>query len=161
MSKLLPLLIMILSFTSCAGKRDIDTTISIEISNAQTWKIDLKKDVYTVFYLSKPPLEIKLGLTEDEQKRLIDTWYSLELDRIPGKTLLNDKCLIMPKLYAVIRATTAHTSQEITIDNNCDDFSLFDAGKAERVKKFIKLVKDIVFSRPAVRDAPKSNIFYM
>ncbi|HEX9509572.1 MAG TPA: hypothetical protein VF939_03760 [Puia sp.] len=161
MKRMIPFLIMIAFCAACAGKREFDKNVAIEIKFAQTSKTDLKKDTYTLFYLSKPPLEIKLGLTEAERNRIVDAWYSLELDRLSGQTTVWDNCHSMPKIFTVIRASTATHSQEITIDAHCEDFFFFNAKKAERVKKFLKLVRDIILSRPAVRDAPKSDVFYM
>jgi hypothetical protein len=161
MKKLLLGFVLVLSCAGCAGERDIDKNVAIEIKFAQTWKADLKKDTYTLFYLSRPPLEIKLGLTEAEKSSIVDAWYSLELDRLSGQTMVDDNCHSMPKLQTVIRTSTATHSQEITIDTHCEDFFFFDSGKAGRVKKFIKLVRGIIFSRPAVRDAPESDVFYM
>ena len=161
MKKLILFVTIATSFAGCAGKRVIDRNIGIEVSFAQSWKADLKKDSFTMFYASKPALGIKLSLTDEERNQLVDSWYSLELDQFSGQTTISDNCMIMPKLNTVIRATTAAHSQEITIDAHCEDFSVFSAKKAERLKKFIKLFRAIVFSKPAVRDAPKSDVFYM
>lgn len=80
---------------------------------------------------------------------------------IDGKTTLKDNCRNMPKLLTVIKTTTAHAEQEISIDEHCEDSGFFDSGREKRMKKFPKLVKDIVFSRPAVKNAPESDVFYM
>jgi hypothetical protein len=114
-----------------------------------------------MYYISRQPLAISLGLTEDERSRIAEAWYLLKLDRISGRTTLADNCNRMPKLYTVIKATTVHTSQEISIDENCEDPGFFDSGREKRMKKFLRLVRDLVFSRPAVRAAPKSDVFYM
>ncbi len=99
MKKMIPLLLLLLA--SCSDGI-IDRNIEIEIRNAATDKIDLKKDRYTRFFSSKPPLEIKLGLTEEEKTK-----------------------------------------------------------KAARIKKFIQLVRNIILSKPAVRNAPPSDVMYM
>lgn len=161
MNKLILLVTMVACCAGCAGKREVDRNIAIEVAFAQTWKVDLKKDTFTMFYISRSPLAINLGLTGAEKTRITDAWYSLELDQFSPQTTINDNCHIMPKLNTIIRAMTTAHSQEITIDAHCEDFSLFNEKKAERVKKFIKIVQDIVFSKPAIRDAPKSDVFYM
>lgn len=161
MKKFLFIAAILVSCTGCREKQEDDRGIAIQVAFAQSWKVDLKKDTFTMLYVSRPPLAISLGLTEDERNRIVDAWYQFHLDRIEGKTTLKDNCRIMPKLLTVIKATTASTSQEISIDENCEDPGFFDSGREKRMKKFLRLVKDIVFSRPAVRDAPKSDVFYM
>ena len=157
MKKIIPLLLLL---GSCSGGK-IDRTIEIEIRNAASDKIDLKKDLYTRFFSGKPPLEIKLGLTGEERTKIIDAWYSLGLDQITGTTVINDNCHSMPKLYQVIHVTAGDGIQEISIDNGCEDFTFFDSGKAGRIKKFLQLVRDIILSRPAIRNAPRSDVPYM
>jgi hypothetical protein len=157
MKKMIPLLLLL---ASCSGGI-IDRNIEIEIRNAATDKIDLKKDRYTRFFSSKPPLEIKLGLTGEEKGKIINAWYSLGLDQITGTTVISDNCHSMPKLYQVIHVMAGGGVQEISIDNGCDDFSFFDSGKAARIKKFIQLVRSIILSKPAVRNAPSSDVMYM
>jgi len=155
------ILFVTMSCAGCGIKREVDRNVAIEVAFAQTWKVDLKKDSFTMFYISRSPLAINLGLTQAEKTRITDAWYSLELDQLSPQTTIHDNCRGMPKLNTVIRARTAAHSQEITIDAHCDDFSLFDSKKAERVKKFIKIIQDIVFSRPTVKGAPNSDVFYM
>jgi hypothetical protein len=161
MNRLIFFAAIIVSCTGCMDKQVDDRSIAIEVAFAQTWKVNLKKDTFTMFYMSRPPLVISLGLTEVERNRIIDAWYQFHLDRIEGKTTLKDNCNSMPKLFTIIKATTTSTSQEISIDEHCGDPGFFDSGREKRMKKFLRLVKDIVFSRPAVRDAPKSDVFYM
>ena len=161
MNKLIVSAVIIFLCAGCAGKREVDRDIAIQIAFAQTWKVELKKDTFTKFYVSRPPLGIKLDLTDAEKTRIIDAWYSLRLDQLTGESTLSDNCHTMPKLNTVIQAKTVTHSQQITIDENCGDFYFFTTGKADRVKKFIKLVRDIVFSRPAVKNAPESDVMYM
>ena len=161
MNKLILFVAIAAYCAGCRGKPEVDRNIAIEVAFAQTWKVNLKKDTFTMFYLSRPPLAIPLGLTGEERSHITDAWYSLKLDRIEGMTTLKDNCNRMPKLFTVIKATTAHTSQEISIDENCEDPGFFDSGREKRLKKFLRLVKDIVFSRAAVKNAPESDVFYM
>ena len=94
MKKMIPLLLLL---ASCSGGI-IDRNIEIEIRNASTDKMDLKKDLYTRFFSSRPPLEIKLGLTGEEKTKIINAWYSLGLDQITGTTVISHNCHNMPKL---------------------------------------------------------------
>lgn len=165
MPKLTVLLILI--FFGCSSNNINDKNIEIVIEFAQSYKYDLHKEVYTVFYINKPPDEIKFHLSDNEKRKIIGKYYDLDINKISGKdkitgnTYIEDKCMIMPKLFTIIHVKGKDKLQEIQIDVGCDDFYLSNFSKAKRIKKFLQFVDGIVKSKPQIKNAPTSNIMYM
>lgn len=146
---------------SCSKTKTKHANIEIIIKSSKSYQFDLKKEVFTVFYLSKPPTQIKFHLTNEEKSKIIDKYYSLDLDKIPGKIKIEDECMYMPKLYTILKVNTKNASQEIEIDSECDDFYFSNFQKANRVKKFLKFVGSILQSKPEIKNAPISDILYL
>jgi len=142
-------------------------SIDIIIEFPQSYKYDLKNEVYSVYYMNKPPTNIKFHLSTIERRLIEKNYYSLGIDKLKiegkksTKIFIKDKCMTMPKDYFIIHITHAGTYQEIKIDASCDNFYAWNINNANRLKQFIKLILDIIYSKPAVKNAPKSDILYM
>lgn len=101
---------------SCSQPKIKDKNIEIIINSSQSYKFDLKKEIFTVLYLSKPSTELKFHLTKEEKSKIIDKYYSLDIDEIRGKTTIEDECMYMPKSYTILKVNSKNISQEIEID---------------------------------------------
>jgi len=143
----------------CSPKKPIDNNISIIINNAQSYKWDLKKQTYTIFFVSKPPLEVKFSLSQSEKKTIISKYYELNLNNLGEKVEFNDECLSMPKLFTTLSIYAQSWSQQITIDESCNDFQ--DSKNAKNVKAFLEFVKGIIASKPEIKKLPRSDIMYL
>lgn len=137
------------------------------IEYAQSNKVDLAKGIYTVFFMGKLPLEIKFKLSAAERAQIIDKYYSLsidklnEIDQITGNVYIEDKCMIMPKTYTYLTAKRDSITQQIQIDEGCDDYSPDKSDIAKKVKAFLRYVDTIIQSKPEVKNAPHSDIIYI
>ncbi len=67
----------------------------------------------------------------------------------------------MPKDYTILYIKGKGITQEIQIDPNCNDFYLSNFSEANRVKKFIKFILDIIQAKPEIKNSPISDILYM
>jgi hypothetical protein len=147
---------------SCSTEqRTGDRNIQIVLQDAQSYRYDLGKGVLTVYYLSKPPTTIPFHLSPKEKEEIIDTYYNLELDRLQDLTRLEDECLDMPELATTINVQSAGRIQKIVIEEDCNSFSARDARKARKVKRFLKAVHSILYTKPEIRTPPPSDIFYI
>ena len=167
MTRLFLLLIVISIFMGFTKDTIKDRNIDMVIEYAQSYKYDLTSEVCTVFYIDKSPTEIKFHLSGKEKNKIIDEYYNLEinkisgLDKIIGNTYIEDECMIMPKLYTILHVKIKNKLQNIQIDEDCDDFFLSNFGKANKIKKFLRFVDNILKSKPEIKNAPRSNILYM
>lgn len=119
--------------------------------------LDLHNRLYTVFYFAKPKVTIKFDLTEEENNRIIENYYSLRLHKLSKQIDFRDKCMIDPTKYYYINVKSKSFDQEIKIAS-CDRFYLFGLNKAKRVKEFIQIIEDIIELKPEIKNIPKSDI---
>ncbi len=161
------LFLVLLNITSCSEKNLKYDNIDLIIEESQSYEYDLKKEMVTIFYMSKPKLEIKFQLSEKEKESITQSYYDLKIHKIKkidnesGNIYIKDECEIMPKMYTIIKIKTAYTFQEIKIDESCDDFYLSNFNEAKRIKKFTKFVMSILQSKSEIKKAPKSDIMYL
>ncbi len=154
----LPIVIL---FLSCAHhtKNNINIELKMEIGNS--YKYDILKELYVIYYINKPPTEIKFKLSDMEKKSINKKYYELNLDKLPEKLTIENNCNIMPKVFNVLNIKRDQLMQQIRIDRSCNDYSLFKKGKAKRINDFIDFIKNILNSKPEIKNAPKSNIHYL
>ena len=157
---------LVLIFLGCTSNNK-DKNLEIIIEDAQSYKYDLKGEVYTIFYTDKGFSEIKFDLSKEEENKIAEEYYDLRINKIAGddkrfeNIYIEDDCMTMPKLFTKIHVKTKNKLQEIKIDESCNNFKLSNYNEAERIKKFIRFVKQIVKSKPQIKNAPESNIMYM
>lgn len=153
-------------YLSCSQKQE-ENDIEIIIEEPQSYKYDLTHRVFTTYYMTKPKIEVKFKLSEDEESAIKKKYYDLkiyeinQINNITGNTLIDDDCGTMPKFYTIIKIKKPASSQEIQIDKSCDNFYLSNFVIAHRIKEFIKIVTDILQSKPEIENVPKSDIIYM
>jgi hypothetical protein len=148
-------------------KVPVDKNLQVVIKNALSNKIDLIKGIYTVFFISKPPFEVKFELTPIEKEQIINKYYSLalyelkEVDAHWGTIYIEDECMIMPKIYTYLTVERDSVTQQIQVDESCDDYSWGKSDRAQRVKTFLQFVDGIIKAKPEVKNAPESDIWYI
>ncbi|GAB2656765.1 hypothetical protein GCM10027036_07770 [Flavihumibacter cheonanensis] len=142
-----------------------DKNIQVIIQHAQSYKVDVMNGIYSVFFISKPTLEVKFELSIEEKRQIVEKFYSLDLPNLlPEKEEvlhIEDECFIMPKIYTYLSVKGDSLTRQIEIDTSCDDFSQFNADKANRIKSFLDYVSKIIYEKPQVKNAPESDIFYL
>jgi hypothetical protein len=152
----------LLTQTACLRNAAIvDPNIDISIAGAQSYKYDLTKQTYTVFRIFKADTIIHFELSVKEREQIIQQYYDLELNDIKGTHSIEDDCMIMPKLYTTLQVKSQHGLQEIMIDEECSDFKPGVTGEGKRIQVFLKFVKKIINSKPAISSAPQSDILYL
>lgn len=158
--------ISVITLLSCSSKVK-DTNIEIIINDNQSYKYDLKNNVYTIYYMNKAATEIKFNLSKEEKHTIINSYYTLKIDKITdinkitGNIYIDDKCTTMPKSFTKLHIKTNYSLQEIQIDEDCNDFYLSNYLKAKRIKRFLKVIRNILQSKPQIKNAPVSDIMYM
>ncbi len=139
----------------------MNNNVGIIIDYAHSYEYDLENQTYTVFYIGKPTQKVKFRLTEKERNEIISKYYNLNLDKLKGNIKITDKCMIMPKLYTVIHVKSGNESQEIHIDEGCNNFQFSNRREAKNVKKFIQFIRTLLNSKPEIKEVPPSNMLYM
>lgn len=155
------LFIICIFSVSCTSNRIKDRNVQIVIDIPFSYKYDLNKGIYTVFFDGRPPLEVKFSFTNKEWDKIANSYYELQLNEIKGITEIEDECQIMPKFYTILNITTRNGSQRIKIDDSCDNFYISNWVKAHRINKFINIVFEILKSKKEIKNAPYSNIMYL
>lgn len=148
-------------FTSCSFNKETDNNIEIIINEGASYRYDLKNEIYTVFNSMKPTQEIKFELTSKEKQEIINAYYRLDINDLPNEVMIKDNCSIMPKIYTTIFIRRKNQKQKIQIDDNCGDFEFSNSKKAKEIKEFIRIIKLVLYSKSVIRNAPKSDIFYL
>ena len=152
---------------SCSESHIKNPNIDIIIEESTSYKYDLKKGIFTTFYVSKPKLEINFKLSEHENEIITKQFYDLQIQKIRkidkeiGNINIKDECDIMPKFYTFLKIKSVESFQEIQIDESCDDFYLSNFTEAKRIKAFLKYVMAILQSKAEIQMAPKSDIIYL
>ena len=67
----------------------------------------------------------------------------------------------MPKSFTRLHIKTISLLQEIQIDEDCNNFPLLNFIKANRIKRFLKIIRNILQSKPQIKNATASDIWYM
>lgn len=155
------LLTLSIIVNACSSGKIKEDKLEIEIDIPASYNYNLNKQVYRVFFLSKPPLEINFSLTNDEWNEIIKKYYELELDEFKGETTIEDECQIMPKFYTILNVKRVSGLQQIKIDEDCVNFYISNYVRANKVKKFLKFVFAILQSKKEIKNAPKSDILYI
>lgn len=160
-------IIIIICVLNCCTMNNIEhQNIDIIIEYAQSYKYDLKNEVFTVRFMNKSPLDIKFYLNKSERQRIIDKYYALNINQIKkidartGNIYIEDNCMIMPKFFTMLNINGKGIRQVIQIDTGCDEYNL-GANEAKRIKKFIKFTLDIIQAKPEIKKAPSSDVIYM
>ena len=151
-------LCFIILFTSCWTEEKMNIDIQIIIKYADAIEIDLINEIYTVFYDSKPPAKIKFRLTKNELENIIEQYYDLNLNSLPQKSNLTNKCDPFPSGVVFLTIKDKTKFQEIRIGSNCRG-SFFS--EVSRVERFINLIDETIKRKPEIKNAPKSDIFYV
>jgi hypothetical protein len=154
-------------FAACHSERTEDKSISIVIDDAQSSKCDLANGIYTVYFIDRPDTAIKFPLSPNETAKIVDKYFALEIDNIKGvdkelgRIAIEDNCMNMPKLYTILHVKSKTRSQDIQIDEGCDNFSFLNAKRAKSVKEFLDFIWTILKSKSEIKNAPQSNVMYM
>jgi len=160
MKKLLLLLFLFLSCGRINNPQDDPDDIGIVISIADSYKIDLTKQTYTVYFIKGDSLEIEFTLDSREKNKIISKKNSLKYDRSLDRIWISDSCWIAPKLYTMLSIKSAGRINQISIDDGCDNFEIADKELAIQLEEFISLVKEIIYLKKEIKNAPESDWGY-
>lgn len=153
--------IIMIIFSSCSTHSGKFRHIELVIEHEKSYKYDLQKELYTVHYIDKPSREIKFKLSDEEKKSISVKYYELNLNQLSEDIIIKSNCNIIPEIYTTLFIKRNNNTQEIKIETGCNDFNIFNKGKANRVKIFLNYVYEILNSKPDIKNTPKSNIPYM
>jgi hypothetical protein len=145
---------------SCSYHQRNQKGIEIVIEIVQSYKIDLKAEIYTVYFLTKEPLEIKFQLTEEERREIIDLFDSLKYNRKVDWEYIGDSCWDAPKLYTIVSIKPEEKIHKVYIDIGCGAYYHNDEQMAIQYKRLILLIRKILKSKKEIKEAPKSDIGY-
>lgn len=150
--------VVIIAFASCRTKRNYDLMIKIE--SAQSYLYDLKRRLLIVHNISKPDTTIQFALTDQELKSIIDKYYEMNLNKLKSHYQVGDSCMSSPKLFTTLDVSYKKFNQQIMIDNSCRQFIHSDSSNGNRIAAFINYVFSILKSKPQIKNAPTSEMFY-
>lgn len=154
--------LIVLIFAACSSPVTRDySELAVKIKEAQSIQYDLKNQLYTVFFLSKPSYSVRFELSEKDKSEIISWYYKLKLNEISENVLLEDKCAIMPKLYTILSIKNNNKYFDVKIDANCDKPESKNTSLALRIKKYLQILKNILKDKPEIKSAPASDIWYI
>ncbi|HEY6502412.1 MAG TPA: hypothetical protein VIZ28_00430 [Chitinophagaceae bacterium] len=141
------------------GERKVQI-MGITIESAWSYKYDLDSGIYTVYFMSKEPVEVKFYLSKEEKEEVFKKCHSLKLNNNTKEINFDGNCPNLPTLYQTLLIRSAESSQKIKVSSSCDYSNTPDGHKAGQVMEFINWVTDLVGSKPEVKAAPESDIIY-
>lgn len=145
----------IIFFPSCSLEERINKDIQILLKYADAYEINLINETYTVFYENKPPTKIKFKLSKNEKEKITEQYYNLKLNLIPQEIDFTNNCQPSQSGVVFLFIKNKTKFQNIKIGRNCKD------GEVSRVERFIELIDKTIRAKPEIRNAPKTNIFYV
>lgn len=166
MLRLFFLTTLISSLIACSNESTRDRNLNIVISDYDAYQFDLTKMKLTIFNDSKPSQIVKFNLSTKEKNEIIKSYYKFglnemnEINQLTGTTLVEDECFIAPKFTTTIAVKSGEINQKIEIDRNCDNFYISNFHRAKRVKAFLKVVDEILNSKPEIKNAPRTDKIY-
>ena len=119
----------------------------------------MSNETYTVDFLHNNASVIKFMLSEKEKSEIIQLYYSLNIDKVPGKMEVDASGNTTPLIPTILYVNKVGSTQEIKIWRSFDDNGTRSVGAGE-VSKFINLIENIVRSKPEVKNAPQSTVLY-
>lgn len=156
-------LILLVTLFSCSNKpASKDYAMEISIKDANSYKYDLKNQIYTVFGFMKKDTSIHFDLSIDEKRQIVDKYHELKLDSLGEKTLINDIYDSDPTLYRYLKVQSNGKSQVINIEGsrNEKDYKPEDILAAKKINEFINSTLLILNSKAAIKNGPKSDMVY-
>ncbi|MDZ4793323.1 MAG: hypothetical protein SGI83_03510 [Bacteroidota bacterium] len=154
------LVLLFFCFAKCKIKNYSNERVDIVIEIVQSYKYDIGKKVYTVYFLEKKPNEIFFELSKEEDMKVQEKYYALNLDKCNGNFEIENNCLITPKLYTVVTMNSKNNKQRIKIYSDCNKYSSKDLKMAKRVNEFINFIIELVQKKPEIRNAIPSDMLY-
>ena len=139
--------------------------LTIIVSFAQSYKVDFGRQIYTVYYFRKKPTEIRFRLSEQEKIRIAELYYELKINELSSTDkelgVIEDNCLVMPKLYTTVEIKTKSETKSFKIDKGCNEHPSLKVKEAERAMKFLDALDKILKSKTEIKRAPKTDIWYL
>ncbi len=69
--------------------------------------------------------------------------------------------MVRCRLKIINYSNNGGRSQEIQIDEGCNDFKFSNQKEAKAIKEFIQFIRTILDSKPEIKKVPRSNMLYM
>ncbi|MFN8290804.1 MAG: hypothetical protein U0U70_11140 [Chitinophagaceae bacterium] len=130
----------------------------MKIKQGNSYEIDFTKGIYTVFFDTKPPLQIKFIITDSEKAVLQKKMDLLDFKKRESGFLISDSCYDKyPKIYTLLNFTTRGISRSIQIDLACTKYSIDNVNFANQVKEILLSAKKSVHSE---NEIPESDVTY-
>lgn len=145
-------------FLACSPNVKMNKNIGIIIRYAHSNEINLINETFTIFYDSKPPTIIKFELSKNEKESIIGKYYDLKLHLLPSKSDYTNECQPSQSGDVLLLIKDNTKFQEIKTGSNCKG-SFFS--EVSHVERFINLIDKIIRLKPEIKNAPKSDIFYV
>jgi len=133
----------------------------IIVKTGVSYKIDLEKETYTVYFMNGTSYYCKFTLSDKEKKDISNMSQECGLARLTGNVQVEDKCQMFPKVFTEMSFYAWDNNVQVSIDESCDKHPFFKKRESEDILKFLKFLRAIVSSKPEVIKAPKTDIRYM
>lgn len=150
-------------FIACKpASKDNDIQIQqLTVKKGHSYKIDLEKATYTVYFMNGRSSDYKFTLSDQEKRDISKMAQVCGLTKLTGKVEIEDKCDMFPKVMTELSFSVGKNHVQVSIDAGCDEHPLFKQGKAEDIIKFLKFLQDKIAAKPEVAKAPQSDVRYM
>ena len=116
--------LLLILFVVCQCKNDVENyaPVDAKIKIGESYEIDVKAKIYTVFFLEKPPLKVKFQLTVEEEREIYKYYSNIDFAGLAFEEPLPDNCNMFPKIYTQLIFHRANRDQKVVIDIDCDKF---------------------------------------
>jgi hypothetical protein len=154
-------LITILLACNPERKEDDVQIQKIIVKMGHSYKIDLEKETYTVYFMNGTSAESKFTLSDQERTDILKMSQECGLGKFTGNVKVEDNCNMFPKILTKMSFSAGGNNVEVSIDQFCKEHVWTQRKEAKRVLKFLKFLREKIFAKPEVAKAPKTDVMYL
>jgi len=130
--------------------------LDIKINRDNIEYFDLKNQLYKVKFTNKGDVVIKFKLTDKEKQEIKKIYYENGLSKFKEKTEIKNFCNF-PISITTITIIENNKTKEIKLFNSCSKYGIFNI-KGRKTDNFLESIYKILYSKPEIKNAPKSNM---
>lgn len=131
------------------------------IKMGQSYKIDLEKETYTVYFMNGTSYDCKFTLNNQEKTDINEMAKECGFTKLQGNVRIEDECRMFPKVMTELSFYAGNNHVQVSIDAGCSKHPWIKDQEADGIVKFLKFLNEKVMVKPEVAKAPQTDIRYM
>lgn len=152
------LLFLVFALFSCTQKE----LVSVEVKNARSSTVALFEGKYTVHFMNKSDLEVDFPITADEIRRVKRAYAKQNIESLESDLLIYvNEPLIMPAYDEIYTLKFSDSTQQVFTIRTDYRANPLDKEKYRQLKIFLETIDNIINSKDEIKNAVKSDVWYI